>query len=85
MKIFLYLLTGLLLISGELYSQSYGLQFSSHEAIPEKRTSLNLTPEEPLCLNEDTQISFDLKFVPFLVHFMLTLDKRNRNCKSIYY
>ena len=66
MKNFLYLITGLLLFSGQLYSQSYGLQFFSHESIPEKRTSLNLTPGEPLCLNEDTQISFDLKFVPGL-------------------
>ena len=66
MRIYFYLIIGLLLFSGELYSQSYGLQFSSHEAIPEKRTSLNLTPDEPLCLKEDTQIFFDLKFVPGL-------------------
>ena len=66
MRNFLYLMTALLLFSVGLYSQSYGLQFSSHEAIQEKRTSLNLTPGEPLCLNEDTQISFDLKFVPDL-------------------
>ena len=40
------------------------MQFFSHEVDPEKRTSLNITPAKPLCLKENTQISFDLKFVP---------------------
>ena len=52
------------LFSDLLHSQSYGLQFSSHEVVPEKRTSLNLTPKDPLCLKENTQISFDFTFVP---------------------
>ena len=82
-------MTGLLLFSGELYSQSYGLQFSSHEAIPEKRTSLNLIPEESLCLNEDTQISFDLKFVPGLNAYfgyilrVITTDNQNIDIVSV--
>jgi two-component SAPR family response regulator len=80
---------GLLLFSGGLYSQSYGLQFSSHEAIPEKRTSLNLTPGEPLCLKENTQISFELKFVPgFNAYFgyvirLITTDNQNIDLVSI--
>jgi two-component SAPR family response regulator len=89
MKNFLYLIIGLLLFSGELYSQSYGLQFTSHEAIPEKRTSLNLTPGEPLCLKEDTQIFFDLKFVPGLNAYfgyvirLITTDNQNIDIVSI--
>jgi two-component SAPR family response regulator len=89
MKNFLYLITGLLLFSGQLYSQSYGLQFFSHESIPEKRTSLNLTPGEPLCLNEDTQISFDLKFVPGLKGYfgyairLITTDNQNIDIVSV--
>lgn len=89
MKIFLFLITGLLLFSGEVYSQSYGLQFSSHEAIPEKRTSLNLTPVEPLCLKEDTQIFFDLKFVPGLNAYfgyvirLITSDNQNIDIVSV--
>ena len=89
MKKFIYLMTGLLLFSGELYSQSYGLQFSSHEAIPEKRTSLNLIPEESLCLNEDTEISFDLKFVPDLNAYfgyvirLITTDNQNIDIVSV--
>jgi two-component SAPR family response regulator len=82
-------MTALLLFSGGLYSQSYGLQFSSHEAIPEKRTSLNLTHGEPLCLKEDTQISFDLKFVPGLNAYfgyvirLITTDNQNIDLVSI--
>jgi two-component SAPR family response regulator len=89
MKKFIYLMTGLLLFSSELYSQSYGLQFSSHEAIPEKRTSLNLIPEESLCLNEDTEVSFDLKFVPGLNAYfgyvirVITTDNQNIDIVSV--
>jgi len=89
MKKFIYLIAGLLLFSGELYSQSYGLQFSSHEAIPEKRTSLNLIPKESLFLNEDTQISFDLKFVPGLNAYfgyilrVITTDNQNIDIVSV--
>lgn len=89
MKRFLYLFIGLFLLAGELYSQSYGLQFSSHDAIPEKRTSVNLTPVEPLCLKGDTQISFDLKFVPGLNAYfgyvirVITTDNQNIDIVSI--
>ncbi len=66
MRKFLNVILWLLLFSGKLFSQSYGLQFSSHEEVPERRTSLNLTTNEPLCLNEDTKISFNFKLVPNL-------------------
>ena len=46
-------------------SQSHGLEFSSHEVIPEKRTSLNLT-SDPYCLQHNTDISFDFYFRPNL-------------------
>ena len=89
MKKFLYLIISLLSFFGEVYSQSYGLQFYSHEAIPEKRTSLNLTPGEPLCLEEDTKISFDLKFVPGLNAYfgyvirLITTDNQNIDIVSV--
>ena len=44
------------------YAQSYGLRFSSHEVVQEKRTSLNLSPTEDLCFSHDAEISFDLLF-----------------------
>ena len=89
MKILFFLTIGFLLLSGELFSQSYGLQFSSHEVIPEKRTSLNLTSAEPLCFEEDAQISFDLRFVPGLNAYfgyvirLITTDNQNIDVVSI--
>lgn len=89
MKILFFLTIGFLLLSGELFSQSYGLQFSSHEVIPEKRTSLNLTPGEPLCFEDDVQISFDLKFIPGLNAYfgyvirLITTDNQNIDVVSI--
>ncbi|SKD10063.1 Kelch motif-containing protein [Chitinophaga ginsengisegetis] len=48
----------------EGYCQSHGLQFLSHEVVQEKRTSLHLTPNTPICLQPNTEISFDLTFLP---------------------
>jgi len=47
-----------------LSAQTYGLHFASRETIPEKRTSLELTPHQPLCLKEAFSIDFDIHFTP---------------------
>ncbi|MBO9154521.1 hypothetical protein ACFOTA_20075 [Chitinophaga sp. GCM10012297] len=53
-----------LVYSHIIFGQSHGLGFSSHEVVPEKRTSLHLTPGGPVCLREQTDLSFDLEFRP---------------------
>jgi DNA-binding SARP family transcriptional activator len=63
---FLLLLFGVLFFIQTGFAQSHGLQFSSHEVVQEKRTSLNLTPAEPFCLNNKPEIAFDLTFRPDL-------------------
>ncbi|WP_349314151.1 hypothetical protein [Chitinophaga sp. MM2321] len=51
--------------------------------MPEKRTSLNLTPTEPVCLHDGTEISFDLIFTPHLETYfgyimrLITTDHQN--------
>lgn len=60
------LLVCFLFITGNTFCQSHGLRFSSHEVVPEKRTALNLTPQDPLCLKQAAEISFDLTFIPHL-------------------
>ncbi len=52
----------LILLSSAGYAQSYGLRFSSHEAMQEKRTSLDLSAADPLCFKNEGEISFDLMF-----------------------
>ena len=46
--------------------QTHGLQFSSHEVVPEKRTALNLTSKEPFCFDGTIEINFDFTFRPNL-------------------
>ena len=62
----LLLLACFILITNSVLCQSQGLRFSSHEVVPEKRTSLNLTPKHPLCFRQAADLSFDLSFIPHL-------------------
>jgi DNA-binding SARP family transcriptional activator len=45
-------------------AQSYGLGFSSHEVIQDKRTSLELFPGGDYCSQQNFEIAFDLAFLP---------------------
>src|SRR3981189_1370915 len=44
----------------------YGLEFSSHEVIQDKRTSLNLNPEGPFKPEGVFEINFNINFKRFL-------------------
>ena len=50
--------------SATLNAQSYGLRFAGQEEIQDNRTSLNLSPEKPLCLNGTVELTFDLSLAP---------------------
>jgi DNA-binding SARP family transcriptional activator len=58
------LLFALLLLSDDSYGQSYGLTFSSHEVFQDKRTSLDLSPNQTLCFQDSFDVSFDISFQP---------------------
>jgi len=45
-------------------AQPRGLVFASYEAAQERRTSLDLTANGPLCLKGRMELSFDLSFLP---------------------
>ncbi|MCW3082516.1 hypothetical protein [Segetibacter sp.] len=85
---YLLLLLWFLFSSVIAFEQSHGLQFSSHEVVPEKRTSLNLTPTEPLCLSADTEISFDFNFSPnyetYFGYIIRLITNDNRNIDIVY-
>ena len=53
-----------LLVHFNCFAQTYGLTFSSHEAVLEKRTSLDLTPDDSLCFSKDFELSFDISLLP---------------------
>lgn len=65
MRYYAFLLFLLFPFQHSIYAQSYGLSFYSHEVVPEKRTSLDLTTTSPLYLDKQTEISFDLNFIPY--------------------
>lgn len=65
MRYYAFLLFLLFPFQHSIYAQFYGLSFYSHEVVPEKRTSLDLTTTSPLCLDKETEISFDLNFIPY--------------------
>jgi DNA-binding SARP family transcriptional activator len=62
------LLLMLLLLNTFLVSksvgQSYGLGFFSHDTVPEKRTSLDLFPQNGLHVDNSIRISFEMSFLP---------------------
>ncbi|MBO9204472.1 MULTISPECIES: hypothetical protein [Niastella] len=69
-------------------AQPYGLQFSSHEVIPEKRTSLDLTANGPLQLADETEIAFDLIFQPhkaiYFGYVMRLITTGNQHIDIVY-
>src|SRR5215210_3990302 len=70
------------------FAQSHGLQFSSHEVVQEKRTSLNLTPTEAFCLRNTAEISFDLTFRPnleiYFGYIIRVVTSNNQNIDVVY-
>ncbi len=65
-KIFCYILLAFIhtFYASVTSAQSYGLGFSSHEVIQDKRTSLELLPGADFCTQHDFEISFDLTILP---------------------
>jgi DNA-binding SARP family transcriptional activator len=50
-----------LIISDVAFSQTYGLKFQSHEEVLDKRTELNLSPDQFLIFRDEFEIYFDYK------------------------
>lgn len=75
-------------ISGrELSEQSYGLRFNGHEALPEKRTALELSSGNALHFSGDFRIEFDLNFIvsnKTYFGYILRIINDNQNIDLIY-
>ncbi|HTF29673.1 MAG TPA: kelch repeat-containing protein [Flavitalea sp.] len=82
------LLLTLLVSSLQLSAQSYGLQFASRDADPEKRTSLNLTPDKQLCVSGKVELSFELTFVPniesYFGYVFRVINDKKQNLDMLY-
>src|SRR6187402_3313568 len=70
------------------FAQSYGLMFNSHEVVQEKRTCLDLTPDDSLCFNKEFDLSFDIRFIPgrsiYFGYVVRLISSNNQNIDLIY-
>ena len=68
--------------------QSYGLTFNSHEAVQEKRTSLDLSPDTSFCLGKAFNLSFDIGFMPnhqvYFGYIFRIISNDNQNVNLIF-
>ncbi len=64
MKRLLFCIAAVFFFQTSDFAQSYGLIFSSHEVVQEKRTSLDLSPDDSLCFTGSFKLSFDINFLP---------------------
>jgi len=75
----------LLTVSG--LAQTYGLAFSSHEVVQEKRTSLDLSPDDSLCFSKNFELGFDISFIPgreIYFGYVVRIITSNQNIDLIY-
>ena len=77
-----------LLFAQPLFAQYNGLIFASRETAPEKRTMLDLTPQQPLCLTDSFQLNFDISFVPgkerYSGYIFRIIDASNENIDLLF-
>lgn len=86
---FIFLISTLLITFGiKSYGQSFGLEFSSHEVVQDKRTSLDLSPDKPFYFENNFELSFDLSFVPdlqtYFGYVVRIIEDDKRNIDIIY-
>src|SRR3982074_2182037 len=70
-----------------LSAQSYGLQFNSHESLAEKRTALELAPNDSLFFSENVRLDFDINFIPgheIYFGYVLRIINGSENIDIIY-
>ncbi len=63
--------------------QEYGLEFLGHEVVTDKRTALIIGKEQPICIKNDFELNFELKFKPKVMSYfgyvfrIITTDGKN--------
>jgi len=75
-------------LSSNCYGQSYGLGFSSFEVVQDKRTALDLSPQNTLCLNGNFDLSFELSFIPrqpiYFGYVLRVIESGGQNIDILY-
>ncbi|MEX6688190.1 hypothetical protein QTN47_11825 [Danxiaibacter flavus] len=85
-----YIFCTLILLALKLscFGQSYGLLFNSHEVVLEKRTSLDVSPGDSICLDKNFQLEFQFNFIPnhaiYFGYIFRLISNNSQNVDLIY-
>jgi len=78
-----------LLVQFNGHSQSYGLSFSSHETVLEKRTSLDISPDDSICFSKNFELGFDINYLPnhrtYFGYILRIVSNGDQNIDLIYH
>jgi two-component SAPR family response regulator len=78
-----------LLIQINGFCQSYGLTFGSHETVLEKRTSLDISPDDSICFSKNFELGFDINYLPnhhtYFGYILRIISNGNNNIDLIYH
>ncbi|MDQ6478855.1 galactose oxidase [Dyadobacter sp. LHD-138] len=87
----LFLFFVFLMIPGFIHfcpAQSYGLGFDSYEVVQDKRTGLDLSPDNTFCFNNDFVLSFELSFLSdkktYFGYIVRLIENDKQNIDLIY-
>ncbi len=71
------------------YGQSYGLTFNSHENVLEKRTSLDISPDDSICFSKNFDLGFDINYLPnhqtYFGYILRIISNGDHNIDLIYH
>jgi two-component SAPR family response regulator len=71
------------------YCQSYGLTFGSHETVLEKRTSLDISPDDSICFSKNFELGFDINYLPnhrtYFGYILRIISNGDQNIDLIYH
>jgi two-component SAPR family response regulator len=69
--------------------QSYGLTFGSHETVLEKRTSLDISPDDSICFSKNFELGFDINYLPnhrtYFGYILRIISNGDQNIDLIYH
>jgi len=73
----------------EGHGQSYGLTFNSHENVLEKRTSLDISPDDSICFTKNFDLGFDINYLPshktYFGYILRIISNGDHNIDLIYH
>jgi hypothetical protein len=88
MRRYIYSIAVILFFKISGFAQSYGLTFNSHEVVLEKRTSLDLSPDDSLCFAKNFELGFDISFLPrhqiYFGYVLRIISNDNQNIDLIF-